>query len=76
MYVEEILAQSDFEPDKFKVDTGQVYTTSPISVESGDRRISLFKKDTNWDFIDVERPPIYIMELQDPQKLGPSAIRT
>ncbi len=78
MYVEEILAESNFEPDKFKVDTGQEQVSSPRSGASHDPDKAFFKRDMNWDFIDLElqRPSIYIMEPQDPQKLGPPQIRS
>ncbi|KAJ3543147.1 hypothetical protein NM688_g5893 [Phlebia brevispora] len=75
LYVEELLAKSDFEPDAFKVDTGQPSPRTPLADVRKDakRPLSMFTKDTNWDIADpeAERPPIYIVELSDPGRRGP-----
>ena len=75
MHVEAVLMKSDFDPDVFTNDPektprkeGGSWPTqrspSALSDLSTDG-IAVLKKDSNWDFADVDRPPIYMVDVHE-----------
>ena len=72
--VERMLAETDFEPDSFSNDTPveeKLYGGPGSQSILGDRRLSIYKKDANWDFSDVEneRPRVYVVEVRENSKV-------
>ena len=73
VHVEAVLTDSDFDPDVFANDTekapgssgghapGQPSPTSYSDLMEGG--VSVVKKDANWDFADISRPPIYEVDV-------------
>ena len=78
MHVEQVLLESDFNQDVFanedaeKSPGGGHYSAGGSPVQRVPSALSQFsaegvsvvKKDTNWDFADVDRPPIYTVDVQ------------
>ncbi|TBU56155.1 hypothetical protein BD310DRAFT_932019 [Dichomitus squalens] len=75
LHVEQVLLESDFDADVFSNDPEkapasgasspvQQRAPSALSMLSGEGGVSVVKKDTNWDFADVSRPPIYMVDVQ------------
>lgn len=70
LHVEKVLADHDFEPDDFSADdTSKMRNSNRMSNVVGDatQGTTVLKRDTNWDFIDIERsqsrPPIYTIDV-------------
>ncbi|CDO70429.1 hypothetical protein BN946_scf184999.g70 [Trametes cinnabarina] len=77
LHVEAVLTDSDFDPDVFTNDAEKSSTsrvTSPVvqcpnALSDPSREgVSTIKKDENWDFADVNRPPIYTVDFRDTRK--------
>ena len=80
MHVEAVLTESDFDPDVFTNDAEKGVRkdgggNSSIGISSMQRSPSalsdlslegaaVMKKDTNWDFADIDRPPIYTVDVK------------
>ena len=71
MRAEKALADTDFEPEMFANELGSesghghlIRPGTPMSQGTG---YSL-TVDTNWDFVDPKRPPIYLVDLQKDAK--------
>ncbi|KAI0742633.1 hypothetical protein C8Q80DRAFT_1221115 [Daedaleopsis nitida] len=73
LHVEQVLLESDFNPDVFANDTekgpgsslGSPVQRAPSALSHFSAEgISVVKKDTNWDFENVDRPPIYTVEVE------------
>ena len=80
MHVEAVLTESDFDPDVFTDDTEKGtrkdgVSNGSIGISSTQRSPSalsdlslegaaVMKKDTNWDFADTDRPPIYMVDVK------------
>lgn len=54
--VEEVLADTDFQPDTFTHDVENT-KAPPLSPTTGG-----FKHDVNWSFNNDQNPPIYVVE--------------
>lgn len=74
VHVEAVLLESDFNPDVFTNDeekapasasAGSPMQRSPSALSQlSTEGVSVVKKDTNWDFADVNRPAIYTVDVQ------------
>lgn len=71
---ESALAETDFEPEFFANELGSesghghlMRPTTPMSQGTG----FSFTVDTNWDFVDPKRPPIYLVDMQKDTKFRP-----
>ncbi|KAI0668913.1 hypothetical protein C8Q78DRAFT_1080788 [Trametes maxima] len=73
LHVEAVLTDSDFDADVFTNDmekspskavASEIRCPSALSDPSPEG-ISVIKKDGNWDFSDVDRPPIYMVDFED-----------
>ena len=82
MHVEAVLLESDFNPDVFTNDeekapasasAGSPMQRSPSALSQlSTEGVSVVKKDTNWDFADVSRPPIYMVDVQTTKRSAES----
>ncbi|KAH9916270.1 uncharacterized protein BXZ73DRAFT_105899 [Epithele typhae] len=69
LHVEAVLTESDFDPDVFAndsekgPDSGNPMTRSPSSLSQLSLDGAVIKKDSNWDFADIDRPAIYTVDL-------------
>ena len=84
LHVEQVLLESDFDPDVFEsgdAEKGpasgssspvQQRAPSALSTLSGEGGVSVVMKDTNWDFADVSRPPIYMVDVQTTKRSAES----
>ncbi|KAI1790896.1 hypothetical protein LXA43DRAFT_1144440 [Ganoderma leucocontextum] len=75
LHVEQVLLESDFDADVFATDdvekklpSGEPSpiqrAPSALSELSGGGGVNVVVKDTNWDFLDIDRPAIYDVEVQ------------
>ncbi|KAJ3005872.1 hypothetical protein NUW54_g4152 [Trametes sanguinea] len=83
LHVEAVLTDSDFDPDVFTNDAEKSPTsrvTSPIVrcpsalLDPSPEGVSTIKRDENWDFADVSRPPIYAVDFRDGRKESASVL--
>ncbi|OSD03730.1 hypothetical protein PYCCODRAFT_1466642 [Trametes coccinea BRFM310] len=83
LHVEAVLTDSDFDPDVFTNDAEKSPTsrvTSPVVrcpsalSDPSPEGVSSIKKDENWDFADVSRPPIYTVDFRDTRKGSTSSV--
>ena len=85
VHVEAVLTESDFDPDVFESGDAEKGTASgssspvqqqrapsALSTLSGEGGVSVVMKDTNWDFADVSRPPIYTVDVQTTKRSAES----
>ncbi|RPD60844.1 hypothetical protein L227DRAFT_575013 [Lentinus tigrinus ALCF2SS1-6] len=74
LHVEAVLLESDFNPDVFTNDEEKAPANSSMNTpvqrspsalsQLSAEGVSVVKKDTNWDFSDVNRPAIYTVDVQ------------
>ncbi|KAI0684697.1 hypothetical protein BC835DRAFT_1422063 [Cytidiella melzeri] len=66
VHVKQVLSDQDFEPDEFSTDAEDVKVTSAtrttFSVQGAMPFTPVVTRNTNWDFVDQTRPPIYTVE--------------
>lgn len=81
MHVEAVLTDSDFDADVFTNDTekspkaGSPVIRCPSALaDPFPEGVPAVKKDGNWDFADVDRPRIYMVDFEESQSSGSYAL--